>query len=137
MHLKRNLTSLLVCCPLRTFEMVDSNNEIHRSIGAVIQKPDVIMDYNVTMSGADLDSRVLIPHSSQRRGVKWYRKIAELHLDISVYNSFILWKKINPDKQNVDHLSYRKLLIEEIFVSCNLVVRASPTGQILTLRKQI
>ena len=96
--------------------MVDSNNKIHRSIGAVIQKPDVIMDYNVTMSGADLDSRVLIPHSSQRRGVKWYRKIAELHLDISVYSSFILWKKINPDKQNVDHLSYRKLLIEEIFM---------------------
>ena len=60
MHLKRNLTSLLVCCPLRTFEMVNSNNEIHRSIGAVIQKPDVIMDYNVTMSGVDLDSRVLI-----------------------------------------------------------------------------
>ena len=31
-----------------------------------------------------------------------------------MYNSFILWKKLNPDKQNVDHLSYRKLLIEEI-----------------------
>ena len=33
-----------------------------------------------------------------------------------MYNTFILWKKINPDKQNVDHLSYRKLLIEEIIM---------------------
>ena len=33
-----------------------------------------------------------------------------------MYNSFILWKKVNPDKQDVDHLSYRKLLIEEIIM---------------------
>ena len=69
------------------------------------------------MSDIDLVSRVLIRYSSQRRGVKWYRKIAELYLDISVYNSFILWKKkMNPDKQNVAHFSYRKLLIEEIIM---------------------
>ena len=33
-----------------------------------------------------------------------------------MYNSSILWKKLNPDKQNVDHLSYRKLLIKEIIM---------------------
>ena len=47
-----------------TFEMVDSNY-IDRSTGAVIQKPDVIMNYNVTMGGVDLVSHVLIPYSSQ------------------------------------------------------------------------
>ena len=72
------------------------------------------MDYNVTMGSVDLVSQVLVPYSSQRRGIKWHRKIAELYLDISVYNSFILWKKMDPDKQNVDHLSYQKLLIKEI-----------------------
>ena len=75
---------------IHTFELVDSN-KTDCVTGAVMQKPDVIMDYNVTMGGVDLVSRVLIPYSSQRRGVKWYRKIAELFLDISVYNSFILW----------------------------------------------
>ena len=90
---------------INTFEMVDSN-KTDRSTGAAIQKPDVIMDYNVTMGGVDLVSRVLIPYSSQRHEVKWYRNIAELYLDISLYNSVILWKKMNPDKQNVDHLSY-------------------------------
>ena len=100
---------------IHTFEMVDSN-KIDRSTGAVIKMPVVIMNYNVTMGGVNLVSRVLILYSSQKRGVKWYRKIAEFYLDISVYNSFILWKKMNPDKQSVDHLRYRKSLIEKIIV---------------------
>ena len=86
------------------------------------------MDYNVTMGGVDLVRRVLIPYSSQRRGVKWHRKIAELYLDISVYNSFILWKKMDPDKQNVDHLSYRKLLIKEINVFHTFGGQSQVTG---------
>ena len=44
---------------IHTFEMVDSN-KIDRSTGAVIQKPDVSMDYNVTIGGVDLVSQVLI-----------------------------------------------------------------------------
>ena len=100
---------------IHTFEMVDSN-KIDRSTGAVIQKQDAIIDYNVMMGSVNLVSQVLILYSSQRCRVKWYRKIAELHLDISVYNCFILWKKMNPDKQNVDQLSYRKLIIKEIIM---------------------
>ena len=75
-------------------EMVDSK-KIDRSTGEVSQKPDVIMDYNVTIGGVNLVSRVFIPYRSQRHRVKWYRKIAELYLDILVYNSFILWIQIN------------------------------------------
>ena len=56
---------------IHTFKMVDSN-KIYRSTGAVIQKPDIIASYSVTMGGVDLVSQVLIPYSSQRRGVKWY-----------------------------------------------------------------
>ena len=56
---------------IHTFEMVDSN-KIDRSTGAVIQKPDIIMDYSVTIGGVALVSQVLILYSSQRRGVKWY-----------------------------------------------------------------
>ena len=79
---------------IHTSEMVDSK-KIDRSTGEVSQKPDVIMDYNVTIGGVNLVSRVLILYRSQRRRVKWYRKIAELYLDILVYNSFILWIQIN------------------------------------------
>lgn len=85
--------------------MLSTVHKTDRNTGVVIQKPDVILDYNKTMGGVDLVSRVLIPYSSQRRGVKWYRKLAELFIDISVYNSFILWKKMNPQSK-IDHLKY-------------------------------
>ena len=66
------------------------------------------------MGEVDTLSRVLIPYSSQRRGIKWYRKIAELFVDICVYNSYILWKKLNPDQSRFDHLRFRKQLIKEL-----------------------
>ena len=77
---------------IHIFEIVDSD-KIDRSTNTVIQKSDVIMDYNVMMGGVDLVSRVLIPYSSQRRGVKWYRKIGEMYLDISGYNIFICGRR--------------------------------------------
>lgn len=100
---------------IHTFELFDSNKR-NRQTGEIIQKPDVILDYNKTMGGVDLVSRVLIPYTSQRRGIKWYRKLAELFLDICVYNSFILWKKLNPGRKGVDHFAYRKILVEEILM---------------------
>ena len=76
-------------------------------------KPDVIIYYNQNMGGIDLLSRVLIPYSCQMRGVKWYRKLVELFLDVSVYNSFIAWSNLNPFTK-MTHLTFRKKLITEI-----------------------
>ena len=42
-----------------SFELADSNKK-NRQTGEIIQKPDVIIDYNKIMSGVDLVSRVLI-----------------------------------------------------------------------------
>ena len=90
-----------------------NSNKKDRKTNTVIQKSDVIVDYNKTMGGVDLLSRVLIPYSSHQRGVKWYRKMAELLLDISVYNSYITWRKLNPLKK-YDHLRLRKELITNL-----------------------
>ena len=65
------------------------------------------------MDGVNLLSRRLIPYSSQRRGVKWCRKIGEFFLDICVYNSFIVWLKLNPENE-IHHLTYRRNIITEI-----------------------
>ena len=53
---------------IHSFELVDLNMK-DRHTGEVIKKPDVI-DYSRTMGGVDLVSLVLVPYSSQRRGVK-------------------------------------------------------------------
>ena len=67
------------------------------------------------MGGVDLVGRVLISYSSQRQGVKWYRKLAELYIDIAVYNSFIIYKKLNGGSK-IDHFHFRKMLIEELIM---------------------
>ena len=80
------------------------------------------------MGGIDLLSRVLIPYSCQMWGVKWYRKLAELLLDVNVYNSFISWSNLNPFTK-MTHLTLRKKLITEIITfhsSCSKPPQTDP-----------
>ena len=77
-------------------ELMDSGKK-NRTTKEVIYKPDIIVDYNKTMGGVDPLSRVLIPYFTQQWGVKWYRKIGELVLDISVYSSLFVYQKLNPE----------------------------------------
>ena len=101
---------------LSTIHVVDlmDRSKKNRTTKEVIFKPDVIVDCNKTMSGVDRLSRVLIPYSTQRRRVKWYRKIGELMSDISVYISFIVYQKLNPENGINGHLRNRRELIQEI-----------------------
>ena len=94
-------------------ELMD-NDKKNRTTKEVIYKPHVIVDYNKTMSGVDLLNQVLIPYYTQRWGIKWYRKIGEFMLGISVYNSFIVYQKLSPQNGIKDHLRYYMELIEEI-----------------------
>ena len=66
------------------------------------------------MGGVDLVSRVIIPYNLQRWGVKWYRKMIELFIELSVYNSFIIFKKLNRENNAMTHLLFRQALNEEL-----------------------
>ena len=61
------------------------------------------------------------------RGVKWYRKLAELFLDVSVCNSFIAWSNRNPFTK-MTHLTFRKKLIPEIIIFHSSGSRPPQTG---------
>ena len=93
-------------------DLIDSGKRF-RGTDRPVMKPDVIVDYNKTMGGVDLLSRVLIPYSIQRpSSKKWYCKLGELFFEMCIYNAFILWKKLNVN--NTDHLKFRKILVEEL-----------------------
>ena len=113
---------------MHTGKLVDTGR-IHRLTKEPILKPDVILDYNGTMGGVDTLSRVIIPYNSQRRGLKWYRKLAELFIEISCYNSFILWKKLNPGSK-VDNLRFRKMLIDELVTFYSYGSKSYQTGRL-------
>ena len=95
-----------------TGDLVGSG-KMHYASKKEIVKPNVILDYNKCIDNL---SRVLNPYSCQRKTVKWYRKIAELFLDISVYNSFVVWRELNESKDT--HLDFRIKLIYEI-ITCH------------------
>lgn len=64
---------------MSTGEIV-STAKIHYATKKPIQKPDVIVKYNKTMGGVDNLSRVIVPYCLARKGIKRYRKLAELLL---------------------------------------------------------
>ena len=78
-----------------------------------IKKPDVVIDYNANMGGVDNLSRVIVPYCLQRKGVKWYRKIAELFVETCIYNAYIAYCKLNPTCKWTQ-LQYRQELVNLI-----------------------
>ena len=109
-----------------TGELVDTG-KTHFQTKQNILKPDVIHEYNATMGGVDNLSMVTNPYNMQRKGRKWYRKLAELFMEISVYNSFILWKKIN--NPNIDQLQFRQDIINSIIIFHVTKHRTHQTGR--------
>jgi len=91
---------------------IAETGRIHHATQRPILKPDVIVCYNKTMGGVDNLSRVLVPYSLARKGVKWYRKLAELFVDFTVYNSFVIRKKLN--RNNKSHYQFRLQLMNII-----------------------
>ena len=45
------------------------------------------------MGGVENLIRVIVPYCVQRKGMKWYRKIAALFIELAIYNTYIVWKK--------------------------------------------
>ena len=105
---------------------ITQSDKIHYATKEKILKPEVILDYNKSMGGVDNLSRCVIPYSVQRRGLKWYRKIAELFIEISVFNSFIVYKKSTVTKMS--QLQYRQNLAKSIITQHLHGTRTFQTG---------
>ena len=75
---------------------LDATGKVGFATKQNIVNSDAIVDYNENMGGVDHLSRVIVPYSIQQKGDnKWYRKIVELFIELSIYNVFIVWKKLN------------------------------------------
>ena len=93
-------------------ELIDTGKVDFATRESII-KPDAIVDYNANMGGVDLLSRVIVPYSIQQKGGnKWYRKIGELFIELSLYNAYIVWKNLN--NSTATQLDFRRELINEI-----------------------
>ncbi|PNF29055.1 hypothetical protein B7P43_G13906 [Cryptotermes secundus] len=82
--------------------------------GKEIEKPKTVVDYNHNMGGIDMKDQTLQMYLIERKRMrKWYHKLFRRLLNASVLNSLILFRQNT--KTNIEHLSFRILLVEGLF----------------------
>ena len=110
----KSVQNISMSSTIHIFQIVDSSRTA-RATAVVIHKSDVIIDYNVTMGGVDLFSRVLTYIIlSDKKQIDTGSLLSYTQIYLS-----ILLKKIVLDKTNTIRLKYREImvlswLIEEI-----------------------
>ena len=90
-----------------------STGKTDKKTGEEIRKPKVIVDYNTFMGGVDKLDQMIEPYLSIRKSLKWYKKFFQHLLDVTVYNSFVLFKIKNASSKS-SLLDFRKDLISNI-----------------------
>ena len=81
-----------------------------------VEKPSVIADYNKYMLGVDKLDQLVSYYSFLHKSVKWWRKVFFWLLEVSVVNSYVIYKEdcttngIAPKS----HLAYRRILVTEL-----------------------
>lgn len=78
-------------------------------------KPECVANCNIKMGSVDFVDIVLSTLNSFRKCVKWYKKFFFYLLDISLYNSYVLYQSITGKKlkYNDFHLSVIKQILQK------------------------
>uniref|UniRef100_A0A1A9V034 DDE_Tnp_1_7 domain-containing protein n=1 Tax=Glossina austeni TaxID=7395 RepID=A0A1A9V034_GLOAU len=83
--------------------------DVHNKYGTSKKKPIEIANYNANMSGIDRCDQIIAYYSSPKKSIRWYKKVIFHLLDISVWNSFYIYKRVNDS--NIVFLDFRDNLI--------------------------
>lgn len=89
-------------------------------------KPRSVLVYNGSMGAVDNVDKTVKPYQSVRKSFKWYKKVFFNLIDISIYNSFVIYMKITP-RRKLAYKQFLKSVISEIH-SCNPMERL-PKGR--------
>ena len=76
-----------------------------------VSKPAVVNAYNHSMNGVDVADQLTTYYSFVRKTRKWWRKIFFYLLEVSVVNSYLLYKQTVSHPRN--HLGYRRAILEQ------------------------
>lgn len=90
-----------------------------------IMKPKQIIEYNQGMLAVDRQDQVLSYNPVMRRYVKGYVKIFFYLFEVSMFNSFVVYKKLS-GKSKQHFSEYKTNLAEQITQSIRLRPRTSP-----------
>ena len=77
--------------------------------------PTSICDYNQFMGGVDLADQQLSYYSlTQRKTIKWWKKVFWRLIDISIVNSWIIFRHNNPKSKITSHHDFRLELVAQL-----------------------
>lgn len=107
---KREVLMLSSC---HSAEYVETK-KINVKTGTPILKPSAIVDYNRIMGAVDKTDMILNSINTVRKTLKWYKKFFFHMLDLSIYNSYILYKITS--KKNPTFAKFHLCLIREILL---------------------
>lgn len=94
--------------------------------GREFKKPILIDKYNQYMGGVDVSDKAVYHLSCSRQTTKYWKRIFYNLLDISLYNSYILYT-LNTDKP-IDRRSYYISIVESLAYTRDIAPSAGPSG---------
>lgn len=79
-------------------------------------KPQMVLDYTANMGGVDLADQYASTYCFLRKSLKWWRKLFLGGLEMSVINSFILYRISEEGKQQkpMTHHKFVKSLVKQL-----------------------
>lgn len=81
--------------------------------GKYIEKPKVVVDYNLGKSPIDLSDQLSSYSNPLRRSIKWYKKVVlDTLLSIEVVNARVLFNAVTNSKMSIT--TFRTILVENL-----------------------
>jgi hypothetical protein len=105
------------------------------------RKPAIILDYNHNKGGVDNLDKVIGTCSCRRMAARWPLVIFHNIIDVSSYNAFMIWNKVNPtwmaDKRNKRRVFLEPLGKALVTPHIQRRERPSPTAASVALLKAV
>ena len=85
----------------------------NKTIRTEVKKTIVIVNYNEYMGGVDVADQYTSSYCFIRKTLKWWRKLFFRGLEVSVINSYVLYKdwSVRNGKVAMSHKKYRQTLL--------------------------
>ncbi|XP_051159196.1 piggyBac transposable element-derived protein 4-like [Leptopilina boulardi] len=87
-------------------------SKIDHKTGEKVKKPGVVAKYNKSMGGVDRCDQIIKPYEIERKHYRWYQRIADNLLDMTIYNANIIYNLSHEKKMN--HCDFRTQLVREL-----------------------
>jgi len=108
----RDKREVMMLSTLHTGKMTDSGKVNRRR--ERVNKPDSVIDYNMHMCGVDRMDQLVSYYTPLRKTLKWYRKVVLHHIDLSLVNAYILYKKLGGTQRQI---WFRKQVIRSLLAA--------------------